>query len=144
MYYKKPFCWDADSEAVCDFPYSFDEFETLRSFFRAEYRKMSPKERQELFDQIKAGNALEKSGGYDSAFYTPNDMDIDRIFWELVKNDLRRWIYYEEMPLMFARRIQDMVVFGRCGNFSEFFSQPCISELYCERVAENKNETGRL
>ena len=144
MYYKKPFCWDADSEAVCDFPYSFDEFETLRSFFREEYRKMSPKERQELFDQIKAGNALEKSSGYDSAFYTPNDMDIDRIFWELVKNDLRRWIYYEEMPLMFARRIQDMVVCDRYGNSSELFLTPCISDLYCERVSESKSETGRL
>ena len=68
MYYKKPFCWDTDYEAVCDFPYSFDEFETLRSFFREEYRKMSPKERQELFAQVKVGNALEKSGEYDSAF----------------------------------------------------------------------------
>ena len=144
MYYKKPFCWDTDCEAVCDFSYSFDEFETLRSFFREEYRKMSPKERQELFDQITAGNALEKSAGYDSAFYTPNDMDIDRIFWELVKNDLRRWIYYEEMPLMFAHRIQDMVVCDRYGNSSELFLTPCISDLYCERVSENKNKTGRL
>lgn len=142
MYYKKPFHWDKDHEVDCAFPYSFDEFETLRSFFREEYRKMSPKERQELFDQIKVGNALEKSGGYDPAFYTPDDMDIDRIFWELVKNDLRRWIYYEEMPLMFAHRIQDMVVCDRYGNLNELFLEPCISNLYCERVTQKREQKG--
>lgn len=95
-----------------------------RSKFRELYLSYGEEERRKFLSDLYITSTIldiELSLGSDSAIVNPSDEEIDMIWWELVKNGFREFVYEKEIPNGIAEMARKFLI-GK----SEF-GMPCLS-----------------
>lgn len=90
-------------------PQRFDNFDAARSWFHRHYREMTPDKRYEMLTAPGYRETFALDGKNDTAIIDPSYNEIDLIFWELVKSDLRRSFYSQELPKLAGEFIAELL-----------------------------------
>lgn len=96
-----------------------------REKFRELYRSYTPLERSVLLMEVtfcaEPTILAVVSSETDSAIVNPSDEEIDMIWWELVKNGFREFVYAKEIPNGIAAMTRKFL------SGKTEFSMPCMS-----------------
>ena len=102
-----------------------DQVLETREKFRELYRSYTITERTLLLKDLSTSTACSTPLTFvcsdDSAIVNPSDEEIDMIWWELIKNGFREFVYAKEIPNGIAKMAQNFLI-GK----SEF-NMPCMS-----------------
>lgn len=129
-----------------------DEALKSKETFKETYLSFSPEERKFLLKDLLSSevtNVVELDWDTDSAIFSPTDEDMSIIWWELVKNGIRRIVYGKEIQYCLSTKIMNFFMFNEGLGVPMCYPIPdesCLSKYAkqngCDKRKERKNERG--